>query len=119
MQLLKAENCHEEFRLWITAEPHPNFPIGLLHMGLKLTNEAPVGIRAGLQASFSWLSQVSCTLILSFYNIPDQSIETEILEGSFCESMILQSQAKADTQTEDGTDEPVYIRIYKSQSLQL
>ncbi len=58
-QLLRSESAHEDFRLWITAEPHPSFPIGLLHMGLKLTNEAPVGIKAGLRASFQWLSQAS------------------------------------------------------------
>ena len=57
-QLLKIEAANEGFRLWITAEPHPSFPIGLLHMSLKVTNEAPVGIKAGLRASYQWLSQV-------------------------------------------------------------
>ena len=27
-------------------------------MSLKLTNEAPVGIKAGLRASYQWLTQV-------------------------------------------------------------
>ena len=56
--LSKLEGCHESFRLWITAEPHPAFPIGLLQMGIKITNEAPVGIKAGLRASFQWVTQV-------------------------------------------------------------
>ena len=56
--LLKAEGAHEAFRLWVTAEPHPAFPIGLLQMGIKITNEAPVGIRAGLRASYQWVTQV-------------------------------------------------------------
>lgn len=64
VQLLRSEAAHEDFRLWITAEPHPSFPIGLLHMGLKLTNEAPVGIKAGLRASFQWLSQASSFALL-------------------------------------------------------
>lgn len=51
--------ANEGFRLWITAEPHPSFPIGLLHMSLKVTNEAPVGIKAGLRASYQWVSQAS------------------------------------------------------------
>eukprot|EP00898_Chlorokybus_atmophyticus_P005691 jgi/Chlat1/6122/Chrsp409S05665 len=55
--LLKAEDVHEQFRLWITAEPHPKFPIGLLQMSIKVTNEAPVGIRAGLKSSYAWVSQ--------------------------------------------------------------
>jgi dynein heavy chain len=50
--LVKEENIHEDFRLWITAEPHPQFPIGLLQMGIKITNEAPVGMKAGLRASY-------------------------------------------------------------------
>jgi len=57
--LLKAEGSHEAFRLWVTAEPHPAFPIGLLQMGIKITNEAPVGIRAGLRASYQWITQAS------------------------------------------------------------
>lgn len=57
--LIKTEDIHEDFRLWITAEPHPNFPIGLLQMGIKITNEAPVGMKAGLRASYQWVSQVS------------------------------------------------------------
>nr|Q39575.1 RecName: Full=Dynein gamma chain, flagellar outer arm [Chlamydomonas reinhardtii]7KZM_C Chain C, Dynein gamma chain, flagellar outer arm [Chlamydomonas reinhardtii]7KZN_C Chain C, Dynein gamma chain, flagellar outer arm [Chlamydomonas reinhardtii]7KZO_C Chain C, Dynein gamma chain, flagellar outer arm [Chlamydomonas reinhardtii]8GLV_AD Chain AD, Dynein gamma chain, flagellar outer arm [Chlamydomonas reinhardtii]8GLV_AX Chain AX, Dynein gamma chain, flagellar outer arm [Chlamydomonas reinhar len=55
--LVKEENVHEDFRLWITAEPHPQFPIGLLQMGIKITNEAPVGIKAGLRASYQWVNQ--------------------------------------------------------------
>ncbi len=55
--LLKAENLHDDFRLWITAEPHPQFPIGLLQMSIKITNEAPVGMRAGLRNSYAWVSQ--------------------------------------------------------------
>jgi hypothetical protein len=44
-------------RIWITAEPHPQFPIGLLQMGIKITNEAPVGMKAGLRASYQWVNQ--------------------------------------------------------------
>ncbi|MEW5318622.1 MAG: hypothetical protein WDW38_009830 [Sanguina aurantia] len=55
--LVKEENIHEDFRLWITAEPHPQFPIGLLQMGIKITNEAPVGMKAGLRASYQWVTQ--------------------------------------------------------------
>lgn len=46
-----------EFRLWITSDPHPQFPIGLLQMSIKLTNEAPRGLKAGLERSFQWISE--------------------------------------------------------------
>lgn len=38
-------------------QPHPSFPIGLLQRSIKLTNEAPVGLKAGLRASYAWVSQ--------------------------------------------------------------
>lgn len=52
------------FRLWITAEPHPAFPMGLLQAAVKLTNEAPMGMRAGLRASWQWITQVVACLLL-------------------------------------------------------
>jgi len=53
----RLASINEESRLWITSEPHPKFPIGLLQMAIKLTNEPPQGIRAGIIRSYSWLSQ--------------------------------------------------------------
>lgn len=34
---------HPDFRLWITTEVHDDFPISLLQMCIKFTNEAPSG----------------------------------------------------------------------------
>jgi dynein heavy chain len=56
-QMLKLEEIDPGFRIWITSEPHPKFPIGLLQMSIKITNEAPVGLKAGLKRSFQWVTQ--------------------------------------------------------------
>ena len=44
---------HEDFRLWITCEPHNSFPLGLLQKVLKVTNEPPKGLKAGLFKTFT------------------------------------------------------------------
>lgn len=57
MELERAnEGFHEMFRLWITTEGHPLFPITLLQMSIKFTNEPPSGIRAGLKRTFNSMS---------------------------------------------------------------
>lgn len=41
------------FRLWISCEPHPEFPLSLLQMAIKCTVEPPKGIQAGLFRTFT------------------------------------------------------------------
>lgn len=48
---------HPDFRLWLTAAPHPGFPPGLLHLGPRLTGGAPSGFRAGMQAALRCVGQ--------------------------------------------------------------
>ncbi|XP_039248303.2 dynein axonemal heavy chain 5-like isoform X1 [Styela clava] len=55
--ITETEDIHESFQLWITTEIHPNFPIGLLQMSNKFTNDPPQGLKAGLKRSYSTISQ--------------------------------------------------------------
>ena len=42
-----------EMRIWLSCEPRNEFPIGLLHQSLKVTNEPPKGIKAGMLKTYS------------------------------------------------------------------
>ncbi|CAF4402891.1 unnamed protein product [Rotaria socialis] len=52
-----TDRIHPNFRLWITTEVNPKFPIGLLQLSIKYTAEPPQGIRAGLRRTFNGLTK--------------------------------------------------------------
>jgi len=52
---LNSIKPHENFRLWLTTESHPKFPAVLLQSSLKVTYEAPPGIKKNLARTYdSW-----------------------------------------------------------------
>merc|ERR1712032_581468 len=52
-QMILKSSPSENFRLMFSANPHPQFPLGLLQMCTKMTNEPPQGLRAGLLRSLN------------------------------------------------------------------
>ncbi|KAJ3042257.1 Cytoplasmic dynein 2 heavy chain 1 [Rhizophlyctis rosea] len=55
---LATAKFHDSFRLWLTSESHSKFPANLLQNCLKITVEAPPGLKKNLQRTYeAWSPQ--------------------------------------------------------------
>eukprot|EP00767_Chilomastix_cuspidata_P003879 gnl/Chilomastix_cuspidata/4008.p1 GENE.gnl/Chilomastix_cuspidata/4008~~gnl/Chilomastix_cuspidata/4008.p1 ORF type:complete len:4809 (-),score=800.22 gnl/Chilomastix_cuspidata/4008:14-12793(-) len=52
---IPSSKPHKDFQLWISSDPHPKFPIGVLQASIKITTEPPSGIKANLARIYNSL----------------------------------------------------------------
>ena len=69
----------EDFRLWMTTDPTPAFPIGILQRSIKCVTEPPNGLKLNMAASYSKVSEDMlnacpheafrpCVFVLAFFH---------------------------------------------------
>ncbi|XP_035829687.1 dynein heavy chain 10, axonemal isoform X2 [Aplysia californica] len=55
-QLEKMTKPHPDFRLWLTTEPTPSFPISILQRSLKVVTEPPNGLKLNMRSTYHKIS---------------------------------------------------------------
>ena len=58
-ELERMVKPHADFRLWLTTEPTPLFPLSILQQSMKIVTEPPDGLKQNMRAIFSKLTEES------------------------------------------------------------
>lgn len=56
-QFSKEDGCHPNFRLYLSAEPNKNIPVGILEKCINLTNEPPSGLKANFKRAWTYFNK--------------------------------------------------------------
>jgi len=57
MELRERKDVHPGFRLWLSSDPTPKFPIALLQSSIKITTEPPRGLRSIMQRMYGFVPE--------------------------------------------------------------
>jgi len=83
LALFAAEGSDPGFRLFLTSDPSPKIPIGLLERSIKLTNEPPAGLKANLLRAFTFF-------VREEFEEKDTKIKTILFSLCYFHSMMLE-----------------------------
>lgn len=56
---LQTMKIHKGFRLWLSSNPHPDFPISILQISIKMTTEPPRGLKANMKRLYSNVNETN------------------------------------------------------------
>lgn len=71
---MNKNDIDERFRLWLSTNPHPKFPISILQRCVKITTEPPKGVKANMLRLFSNLPSELGTEVLPENRVPYRRI---------------------------------------------